>query len=397
MKRPTMRPTTRRTATLVAAGALAAAGTAVPAYAHTGGPPPAARGALLADRPLTGAAALPSAAVNRLVTYVSAGVRGGRAAVSGTVSLPRTPPPRGGWPVISWAHGTTGTADPCAPSADAPRGPAHDYLSGTSRYLDRWVARGYAVVQTDYEGLGTPGGHPYMNGRSEADNVLDMVRAARRVDRRVGRDWFAAGHSQGGHAALFTAAARSGARDLNLKGAVALAPGSVISQTPAYVQSGQPGAQAAMPFLFVMLNGARAADPSLRTDRLLTPRAAEVARAGRTGACLAQLGELGADLPPDQVFRPGADLKPLTDYLRSQEPFGLRPTVPILIAQGSADTAVTPAASRALAADLCSRYTGVTYRAFEGADHRAVIGASFDEALGFVEAVRAGRPPAGTC
>jgi hypothetical protein len=38
------------------------------------------------------------------------------------------------------------------------------------------------VVQTDYEGLGTPGTHPYLNGPSEGRRVLDMVRAARRLD-----------------------------------------------------------------------------------------------------------------------------------------------------------------------------------------------------------------------
>ena len=71
--------------------------------------------------------------------------------------------------------------------------------------LDSWVARGYAVVQTDYQGLGTPGGHPYVDGVSEANTVTDIVRAARDLDPSIGAEWVAIGHSQGGQAVLFTA------------------------------------------------------------------------------------------------------------------------------------------------------------------------------------------------
>src|SRR5690606_12354078 len=126
--------------------------------------------------------------------------------VSGTVTVPAGEPPEGGWPVISWAHGTTGVGDACAPSAHSVGGPARDYLAVTDPVIARWVTGGYAVVATDYEGLGTPGGHPYMNGISAAHTVTDIVRAARELDSRIGAKWAVAGHSQGGHAALFTAA-----------------------------------------------------------------------------------------------------------------------------------------------------------------------------------------------
>ena len=44
--------------------------------------------------------------------------RGAKDAISGSVSVPKGKPPKGGWPVITWAHGTTGVADICAPSRD---------------------------------------------------------------------------------------------------------------------------------------------------------------------------------------------------------------------------------------------------------------------------------------
>ncbi|TDC56264.1 alpha/beta hydrolase [Actinomadura sp. KC345] len=395
-----MRSARRRTAVLATA-AITLAGTAgivaVPAQAGDHGVPPGHRGRLLDSDPLTNAAALPSAAVNRKITYTSEGVGGTRITVTGTVAIPEGEAPRGGWPVLSWAHGTTGTADVCAPSADTADGPAHDYLAYTERYLDKWVAEGYAVVQTDYEGLATPGGHPYMNGVSQANTVTDIVRAARRLDRRIGRDWFAAGHSQGGQAALFTAAQRRTPQDVRLKGSLALAPGSFMSQTPGYVKAGLPGARGALPFLFVMLTGSQAADPSLVPEDLVTERAAPLVRATRTSACTAQLRELSADLPTEDVFRPDADLAPLETYLRSQEPIGLNLKVPTFVLQGMDDAEVTPGATDQVVTDLCKRYSGITYGMFDGADHRGLMDVSFEEGLNYVQALRTGRTPPSDC
>jgi hypothetical protein len=48
--------------------------------------------------------------------YVTTDARGKRALSTGTVFVPKGHPPRGGWLVISWAHGTSGLGDRCAPS-----------------------------------------------------------------------------------------------------------------------------------------------------------------------------------------------------------------------------------------------------------------------------------------
>ena len=63
------------------------------------------------------------------------------------------------------------------------------------------------VVGTDYEGLGTPGRHPYIAGPSEARGTLDIVRAARNLpDVHASDRYLVWGHSQGGHAAMFALA-----------------------------------------------------------------------------------------------------------------------------------------------------------------------------------------------
>ena len=48
--------------------------------------------------------------------YHSQSIQGKDIPVTGLIAVPTTPPPAGGYPVVSWAHGTSGIADTCAPS-----------------------------------------------------------------------------------------------------------------------------------------------------------------------------------------------------------------------------------------------------------------------------------------
>ena len=95
-----------------------------------------------------------------------------------------------------------------------------DRLAGTIWGLSEMLARGYVVVAADYPGLGTPGMHPYLIGESEGRAVLDSVRAARDLPDAGASNRFAVwGHSQGGHASLYTGElAASSAPDLRLVG-----------------------------------------------------------------------------------------------------------------------------------------------------------------------------------
>jgi acetyl esterase/lipase len=193
--------------------------------------PAGKHGALIWARKLTGAAALKGGAGNRLLLYRSTSATGKPVAVSGTLTIPKGKAPKGGWPVISWAHGTTGIADQCAPSRDGKAA----LVSYAYPLLQRWLKAGYAVVRTDYEGLGTPGAHPYLIGRSEGHSVLDAVRAARAADGRLGKRVVLAGHSQGGQSVLWAASlAPRYTPDLKVRGTVALAPVSHLAeQVPA--------------------------------------------------------------------------------------------------------------------------------------------------------------------
>nr|WP_128970031.1 lipase family protein [Rhodococcus opacus] len=359
------------------------------ATSETAADPAALRpGQLLSSRAVADGPALPSAGRNEIITYASQDGNGDPVVVSGTVSIPRTPAPEGGYPVISWAHGTTGVADACAPSTDFVGGPAHGYLSGVNASLDDWVAKGYAVVSTDYQGLGTPGIHPYINGDTETNAVVDIVRAAGAMDPAVGPTWFVIGHSQGGQAALFTAA-QGGERapELHLGGAVAIAPGNGLDQTPQYFRSGVPGIEAAEAFLPLILLGAQAADPAIDPSALLTEQAQPLVTAARTG-CIDDIRKV-PPVPAGQVFRPDADLRPLTDYLARQEPSRVHVQVPTLVAQSSGDLVVSKPSTDLMVKTLQDNGNELTYRTYEGADHRGTIGVSQKDAQDFVAGILA--------
>jgi pimeloyl-ACP methyl ester carboxylesterase len=134
------------------------------------------------------------------------------------ILAPSAPASTDGYPIVSWAHGTTGAADQCAPSRAG--------IEGIPREFRDLVDRGHVVAATDYEGLGTDGVHPYIVGVSEGRSVLDSIRAAQNLaDAHAGSGAVVIGHSQGGHAALFAAQlAPTYAPSLDLRGVLAASP-----------------------------------------------------------------------------------------------------------------------------------------------------------------------------
>ncbi len=85
------------------------------------------------------------------------------------------------------------------PSSLSPNDYTHDFYAIGPEV----VAAGWVGVATDYEGLGTPGLHPYLVGESEGRGALDIVRAAGQLaEVGAGRRVVVWGRSQGGHAAL---------------------------------------------------------------------------------------------------------------------------------------------------------------------------------------------------
>ena len=173
-------------------------------------------GSLIRKEPRVGA---PAGATAYKVLYRSTKPDGTPIAVSGIVIVPAGQAPAGGWPIVAWAHPTTGVVPHCAPSLALF---VFQQMAGSRHLLEN----GYAIAATDYPGLGTPGPHPYLVGDSEARAVIDSVRTARAFPGLANSSRYAVwGHSQGGQAALFTGMiSKAYAPELQLVGVAAAAP-----------------------------------------------------------------------------------------------------------------------------------------------------------------------------
>jgi predicted esterase len=319
---------------------------------------------------------LPSTARAHRLRYISTGWLGLPSVVSGAVFVPSGPEPADGWPVVSWAHGTVGVADACAPSV-AGRS-ARDVT-----YLSAWLEAGYAVVATDYQGLNTFGRHPYLDGESAAYDVTNMVRAARHVEPSLSNEWLAVGQSQGAHAALFTGAlAPDYAPELDLRGTIATAPPT--QWRTLLVDAGPLRPEApANPFGIEVLAGVETTHPlSFRTGRYLTPLGREVYKAALAADCFPQTaGKVAGLLNADIYDMNAAEFEQLIVRMEEQDIPIAAYDAPVYIAQGTADTVVYPPASATTAEQLSAAGSDVVFEQYDDTDHNGLLAAALPDLL----------------
>jgi hypothetical protein len=159
----------------------------------------------------------------RVVYRSTEGDTGEPTVVSGSVFVPKGNPPQGGWRVVTFGHATLGIENPCAPSLSPD-------LLGFLRYVKVLTDLGYAVALADFQGLGTKGVHPYSDSRTAALNMIDAVRALRRVFPEASDTYAAFGDSQGGGAAWAAdEQAAEYAPELHIVGGLAASPAADIS------------------------------------------------------------------------------------------------------------------------------------------------------------------------
>ncbi len=218
-------------------------------------------GSLVDAKPFTDSAVIQSAnAAAVRVVYRSTSSTGEPTEVSGIVVVPPGKAPKGGWPIVSFGHSLTGLDMKCAPSLTKE-------LGGYSSAIVTLLNRGYVVAMSDYQGLGIKGqDHNAVDWTMLGNNMIDAVRAARRVTPDAGTSWAADGSGQGGLAAWAAAErAKDYGAGLNMVGAVALSPFSDLSPL---VDIANKGALSAMQerLLMVLLQNAAQHTPGFDLD-----------------------------------------------------------------------------------------------------------------------------------
>ncbi len=310
------------------------------------------------------------------VMYHSKSLQGDDIPVTGLIAVPSAAPPSGGYPVISWAHGTTGIADTCAPSLSP-----DDYAQLANNLLDA----GYLVVATDYEGLGTPGRHPYIVGDSEARGVLDIVRAARKLrDAHASNRYVVWGHSQGGHAAMFALhIADTWAPELHLLGVVAGAPPSQLS----FIYQ----ALLTSPYKYYLLMAAAGFNAGYGDDgaplpAVLSPAGVQAVSLVDQG-CAGDVGTATASIATADLVAADPNTVPAwAKLLVDNDPgrFTSASAEPLLIIQGGNDEQIPVVSTELLFTQLCA-INQVTQRwIYPGQSHAGVIAPSFKDMLTWI-------------
>ncbi|MBA0449534.1 lipase family protein [Stenotrophomonas maltophilia] len=320
-----------------------------------------------------------------LLNYRTPDHRGQLAQGSGLLYLPAGTAPAGGWPVVSWAHGTQGVANHCAPSISGPTHPERD-----GRFLDHFLAQGYAVVAADYQGLGSPGDHAYLHVRSAARNSIDMVKASHHFlgTGRLSPRWVSVGYSQGAAAALSAghqARAYSGP-GLQYKGSFTAGTPTAVEITALVMRpdnrTANPGALNA--YHAYLLDGLLQVAPQI--DRVLSPQGrARIAQARQH--CLTELAAQLEGASTGEMFSAPLTSVPgiwtlLHDYLGvPRQGF----TQPLMLAHGTGDKDVPYLTTLLYAAGLALRGEPVAFRQYP-VDHRGTLDAAAADGLAFVRA-----------
>ena len=314
-------------------------------------------------------------------------------AVSGVLYLPKGEAPASGWPLVSWSHGTVGINDRCAPSWNGRQ--AQD-----ENYLNEFLVRGFAVVASDYQGLGTLGLHPYLATRPAAYSNLDLIRAVQNSNFPLAEQVLLLGQSQGASAAISTASlAPDYAPEINVVGVVAT---GAPYFTPATMKNldrlrrlDQPDPLLGYTFLGMIL--AEHLDPAFERRDFIADVAWGLAEDAQN-LCYRELKlkVVEANLMRGEVFKKNPIVGLEDAFTRMSYPH-LAINVPVFLGTGQLDRDTPYRMQAKLVQDMCAANTVVHWQVYPDLDHRGVVLPSLADSLPFVRQVFAGDTVASRC
>lgn len=304
------------------------------------------------------------------ILYVSKNFAGYPTIVSGMVFAPLTS--GSDRPVVAFAHGSLGLGEQCAPSRSSTP-------LGASAWLQEMIERGWVVTATDYAGLGTRGASSFLVGQDEAHDLLNSVHAAHALPAGAGAKVVLMGHSQGGHAALWSAAlANRYAPDLQLLGVVALAAptelASLLSRQWKQASSWGlgPDIVEAWPTIYPLDLGSALTLESRRSWHRLSR------------ACSANPGAFVATERERFFAQNPVGLASWNLALRAQSIPSLPPDLPVLFEQGLRDNVVLPITTQEFVKKQCAVGANLQTQWRPSATHLSIVSASQDQFMQWI-------------
>jgi len=292
-------------------------------------------------------------------------VNGEPIAVTGAVMFPAGDQSRGMRDVIAWAHPTSGVVTRCAPTLMPD-------LAGSIQGVEAMLDAQYVVVATEYVGLGTKDTHPYLVGISAARAVIDSVRAARHIkDSGAGKRFAVWGHSQGGHAALYTGEhVRAYAPELELVGVAAAAPATYLIDLFEADKNTSSGVSLSSMALLSWSQFYK-----LPLDNLVEPGAFDAFRR-LASDCIESIEDFIKEDRDEKRLEKHAFLKvdpmtllPWRAIMEQNTPGQSASAAPIFLAQGTADEVVRARITQKFMQTACHHGTKVKLHLMEGGTH----------------------------
>jgi len=313
------------------------------------------------------------------ILYHSRSANGEDVAASGVVLFPYRSPPAGGWPIIAWAHGFTGTARRCAPSL------MRNVYEGP--FLSMYVKLGYAVVATDYVGLGTSFRNAFIDMESNAADVIYSIPAARAAVPTLGTKWVAMGNSGGTLAALEVADLEHGIGDPSYLGSVAIM--GVGDMEDAYRQL----FVHTSPSMFIFLAyGIKTIYPAFQVDDVLTEKALALYDE-IDNVCAA----VPSGLPADQLLKADWQTNSFVKRFFSRNTLGQKPTYgPLLVIAGEIDPLSLKEMTMRSVTSICRHGGQVQLYTYDGPSAE-VLGDSAAEQITWIRERFSGRNARSDC
>jgi hypothetical protein len=305
--------------------------------------------------------------------YHSRSATGQDVAVSGVVLYPDAKPPVGGWPVLVWAHAPDSVARQCAPSL------TRNLVYGPA--LSMYVNLGYAVVLTDYAGLGTRFRNASSDLPSNATDLIHSMTAARATVSQLGTRWIAIGIGQGGSVVVEADELEQEIRDPNYLGSIAISGSEGSYDAPETVVPAH---------LLFLIYGIKSVYPDFDEKDVLTGKG--LALYSQLEASCAEPGTPGA--PWSEWLKSGwAENKYLKMYIRRNTLGQRRGQGPILVI----DFGLRRQPTIRVINRLCEQGDRVEFERYARSDASSVFGDSVRDQIAWIQARFAGRPTITTC
>jgi hypothetical protein len=252
-----------------------------------------------------------------------------------------------------------------------------------------YVGLGYAVVASDYAGLGTNFPYAVLDVPSNAQDVINSVAAARTALPQLGSKWLVAGYAHGSRVAVGVAEALPKNSNKEYLGAIGILG---VADPPEFFE--HLGHGPSYPKLIFLAQGIKNQYAEFRVDDMLTDKSMTLYK-NLGDSCEESIGEAPNS---NELLKAGWQNNPYIKDFFSKNALGRKPAFsPLLLISGETDGEAPSSLTAALVSRLCQQKDPVLFVNYPGLNPSAVLGNSVGEQVSWIRARFSGQPAPSNC